>query len=109
MPTLTTPEPMTQVDQTAVWGQLALTSVAWGTRLDLTCGYGEPDGPYVEEHHIYSLVVHTRDGGTERVATWKGLPGKTMHLTGATALTTDDISSVEVQDSAGREVLELTS
>jgi hypothetical protein len=54
------------------------------------------------------LVVHTRDGGTEQVGTWKGLPGKTMHLTGATALTADQIQSVEVRTETGQPVLELT-
>ena len=51
--------------------------------------------------------MHTRDGGTEQVATWKGLPGRTMRVTGATALTTDQIASVEVQDATGRTLLSL--
>ncbi len=54
-------------------------------------------------------MLRTRDGGTEQVASWKGLPGKTMHLTGATALTTDEIASVEVLTADGQPVLELTS
>jgi hypothetical protein len=107
--TLAAPRDMTQVDQKGVWGEVSLTSVLWGTRLDLTCSYEEPTSAYSESDHTYALVVHTRDGGTERVATWKGLPGKTMHVTGATALTTDQIRTVEVQDAAGRPLLELTS
>ena len=100
---------MSQVDQTSVWGEVSLTSVLWGTKLDLTCGYGESDTVYPGGEHTYALVVHTRDGGTEQVATWKGLPGKTMHLTGATALTADQIQSVEVLTADGHPVLELTS
>lgn len=109
-PTIAAPHEMAQVDQTGVLGQLSLTSVAWGTRLDLTCSYEEPVGGY---HGVapltYAMVVRTRDGGTEQVATWKGLPGKTMHLTGATALTADQIQSVEVLTAGGQPVLELTS
>jgi hypothetical protein len=109
-PSISVAHEMAQVDQTSVLGQVALTSVAWGTRIDLTCSYNEPDGGYQgESPHTYALVVHTRDGGTEQVATWKGLPGKTMHLTGATALTADQIQSVEVRTADGQPVLELMS
>lgn len=100
---------MTPLDQDRVDASIALTSVAWGTRLDLTCSYDEPAGGY---HHdepapTYSLVVRTQDGTVEQVATWRALPGKTMHLTGATALDADQIASVEVLTAAGRPVLQL--
>jgi hypothetical protein len=108
-PTIAPAHEMSQVDQTSVWGEVSLTSVLWGTRLDLTCGYGQSDSVYPDGEHTYALVVHTRDGGSEQVATWKGLPGKTMHLTGATALTADQIQSVEVLTADGHPVLELTS
>ncbi len=107
-PTISAPREMTQVGQSAVLGQLSLTSVGWGTRLDLTCSYDEPSGYDDGAPHSYALVVHTRDGGTERVGTWKGLPGKTMHLTAATALTADQIRSVEVLTETGQPVLELS-
>ncbi len=109
VPAIAAPQHMTQVSQSDVLGALSLTSVAWGTRLDLTCSYGETAGGYHDDApHIYALVVRTRDGGSEQVATWQGLPGKTMHLTGATALTTEEIVSVEVLTSDGQQVLELT-
>jgi predicted anti-sigma-YlaC factor YlaD len=107
-PTIAAAREMTQVGQTGVLGQLSLTSVGWGTRLDLTCSYDELAGYHDETPHSYALVVHTRDGGSEQVGTWKGLPGKTMHLTSATALTADQIQSVEVQTETGQPVLELT-
>lgn len=101
---------MTPLDQDRVDASIALTSVAWGTRLDLTCSYDEPSEDY--EHDTppptYSLVVRTQDGGVEQVATWKALPGKTMHLTGATALDTDQITSVEVLTADGQPVLQLS-
>jgi putative zinc finger protein len=102
--------PMTPLDQDRVDASVALTSVAWGTRLDLTCSYDEVSGGYHDAAPpTYSLVVRTRDGKVEQVATWKALPGRTMHLTGATALVADQIESVEVLTAAGRPVLELTS
>lgn len=110
-PSIAPAQEMAQLDQTSVWGTLSLTSVGWGTRLDLTCSYEAPPGGYGHDDGppIYLLVVHTRDGGTEQVASWKGLPGKPVHVTGATALVTDQIASVEVQTADGRPVLELTS
>lgn len=108
-PTLAAAQEMAQIDQTGVWGTVSLTPVPWGTRLDLTCTYDAPADVYHEGEHTYALVVHTRDGGTERVATWNGVPGKTMRVTGATALTTDQIRSVEVHDATGRVLLALRS
>ena len=89
---------------------VALTSVAWGTKLDLACSYPVVRGDY--EAGAYALVVHTTDGRTERVATWHGLPGRAMQLTAATAATTSDIRSVEVTrldgSTDGSPVLRLT-
>ncbi len=104
-----TGQAMTPLDQDRVDASVALTSVAWGTRLDLTCSYDEPSGGYQHDDPppTYSLVVRTQDGSVEQVATWKALPGKTMHLTGATALDTDQIASVEVRTAEGRPVLQL--
>jgi predicted anti-sigma-YlaC factor YlaD len=100
-------EPMMPVDQDAVEASVALTSVPWGTRLDLTCSYDVPDDDHGYGPPVYSLVVRTADG-TEQVATWKGLPGRTMNLTGATALTTEQILAVEVRDADGHPLLRLT-
>lgn len=100
-------EQMVQVDQDAVEASVALTSVAWGTRVDLTCSYLAPS--YGGEAPTYVLVVRTADGTAEQVATWKALPGEDMQLSGATALTTDQIVAVEVQDRSGRPLLELAT
>lgn len=98
-------EPMTTVGSASVTGTLALTSVAWGTRLDLVCTYAPGhDSAYGA---TYSMVVHTLDGRVEQVATWKGLAGKTMRLPGATSATLDDITSVEVLTADGDPVLTL--
>ena len=47
------------------------------------------------------MFVHTADGGTEQVASWKAVPGKTMQLSAATASDADDITNVEVRTAAG--------
>jgi hypothetical protein len=99
---------MTQLGQDSVVANVALTSVAWGTRLELICTYDESEPGYA--HHgepTYTLVVRSRDGDVQEVGSWKGLPGKTMSLTGASSMAADDIASVEVRTADGRPILEL--
>jgi hypothetical protein len=106
--TVSTGQPMTQLGQHDLLADVALTSVPWGTRLDLTCRYAASGGEYAESVAApYSLVVRSREGDVEQVATWNALPGKTMTLAGATAMRRDDIASVEVRDPDGRPVLKL--
>jgi hypothetical protein len=54
----------------------------------------------------YSLVVRTRDGRSEQVATWRALPGRTMQIAAATDVARSDIAAVEVRTSDGRPVLQ---
>jgi len=98
-------KPMTSVNSEWVTGTLALTSVAWGTRLDLVCTY--TPGDEASSDATYSMVVHTSDGRVEQVATWQALAGRTMRLPGATAATLAEITSVEVLTSRGDPVLTL--
>ena len=73
---------------------VAVTSVGWGTRIDLTCTYPHSSGGW--EAGAYALVIHTTDGRTQRLATWNGLPGATMELPAATHTREPNIKSVEV-------------
>jgi hypothetical protein len=101
-----TSRPMTQLAADPMTAKVALTSVAWGTKLDLTCSY--PRGTVNYEGGAYALVVHLNDGRSERVATWNGLPGKSMQVSGATAAWKSDISSVVVTKVGGGPVAQLT-
>ena len=100
---------MTPVGADGVTGWLSMTSVAWGTRLELTCSY---QAPYGEGYHAgpptYELVVRTRDGRVEPVASWRGLPGRTLTITGATAALREDIVSVQVRAADGHPVLRIS-
>jgi hypothetical protein len=99
--------PMTHTGGDPMTANVALTSVAWGTRLDLTCRYPTPRGAVSYGAGAYALVVHTSDGRSQRVATWRGLPGATMHLSAATAALSSDIRSVDVVQVDGSPVLDL--
>lgn len=99
---------MTAVGTTPVRADVLIAGVAWGTRLDVTCSYEEADEYEVSPAAEYALVVQTRDGRIEQVATWKGLPGRTMRVSGATATNRSDIQTVEVRTEEGVVVLRLS-
>ncbi len=100
-------EPMLPVGYEPVSANLALTSVAWGTRLELTCTYDSAGAQGSWAAWDYAMFVRTRDGQLEQVASWRGLPGKTMQLAAATAASRDDISSVVIRTVEGKPVLKL--
>lgn len=106
------PEQMEQLGQSVVRATLTMESVPWGTRLNLTCTYTESSNGYGYAPPVppsYALVVHTRDGRTEQVATWRAVPGRSTTLSAATASDVADIASIDVRTTSGDPVLRLTS
>ena len=98
---------MTQVDQDRLSATVSLQDVAWGTRMQLTCTYRGSD--WGESPPSYALVVRTRDGARQQVATWRGVPGKETRLEAATDADPGDIASVEVVVAdTGRKLLTLS-
>lgn len=106
VPSADAPLQMRQVGQRELAASLALEQVPWGTRLELVCTYDGGHDPYAgTETPSYSLVVHTRDGRSEQVATWQAVPGRSVEVPAATAAGRDEISSVDVRTLDGRLVL----
>lgn len=99
-------EPMKRVADIPVTAQVGLTRVAWGTRLDLTCTYAEPASGHGQDWP-YMLVVRTKTGQTEQVASWMAKPGRTFRISGATASKASDIAAVEIQSLSGQTLLRL--
>jgi Putative zinc-finger len=106
-PTTATAVQLHQVGTDAISGWLSLTQVGWGTRLDLTCTYGDSDWND-PRWSTYTMYVQTADGSVERVASWKVVPGKELHIEAATAADVKDISDVQVRTASGATVLELS-
>jgi hypothetical protein len=103
---------MSVVHDDGVTADVSLTSVGWGTRVDLTCTYGRESAGGIDDYGSaegsrFTLVVHTKEGRTEQVASWTSLPGKTLHMPGATSATVDDIDRVEVRSDDGQPLLRL--
>lgn len=100
-------QPMTQLGQTQLTARVAMEPVAWGTRLSITCRYqtqGYTDAAALPD---YSLVVRTRDGAEQQVATWRAVAGTPTTVTAATAARASQIASVEVRTTKGKPVLRL--
>jgi len=106
-PTTAAPVQLQQVGTDAISGWLSMTQVGWGTRLDLTCTYGDSDWND-PRWSTYTMYVQTADGTVERVASWKVVPGKELHIEAATASDVKDISDVQVRTASGATVLELS-
>jgi hypothetical protein len=102
-------EAMTAVGETPMSASVAFAPMPWGTRLDVTCSYEIDAAEYgTPREATYALVVRTAAGGTEQIATWRSIPGRTMSLTAATAAGLGDITSVQVRTARGEPVLKLT-
>jgi hypothetical protein len=76
-----------------ITASLELTSVQWGTRIELTCSY---QGDQYSQPVEYALVVHDAEGRSEQVATWIAVPGEELTVPAATGLALEDITRVEM-------------
>lgn len=83
-----------------------LTSVEWGTRIELDCRYGDAaasDAP--EGGWPYALYVVDRDGDRSEISSWRANPGKTARLAAGTELALGDIASLEIRSVRSGDVL----
>lgn len=87
-----------------------LSSVGWGTRIDLECRYPSRAGVDAPaEGWPYALTVVGTDGITTSVSTWRALPGTTARVSAGTALAVSEISAVEIRSiESGRLLMRYT-
>lgn len=95
--------PVTNSTMTAV---ADLSAVAWGTSISVECQYpageawGGEDGLW-----RYALVVTDEAGRATELSTWQAVPGKTVQFDAATAVSLDQIASLEVRKADGQTIL----
>jgi hypothetical protein len=87
-------EPVAEIPVTAT---VELTDVAWGTRIELVCAYGDLADGSGEDGWPYALVVTSVDGTSSEVSSWLAFPGKTAKLSAGTALSVGDIASIDIR------------
>ena len=90
-----------------VQARVELTSVSWGTRIDMDCSYHagapDPNGGYGPVE--YALWVVDRTGAESPLSTWTAASGGTVTVSAGTALALDDIAEVEIRNATGDRVL----
>jgi anti-sigma-K factor RskA len=91
-PSAPRPLAMSAVGDSPVHATAALSSVAWGTKIDLVCEYYTNPA----QQWDYQLVVVDKRNVAHPAGSWKLVPGKVAHFTGGTALARDQISKVEI-------------
>lgn len=82
-----------------------LTPAAWGTRIDLQCGYTTPPGDTPIGGWPYALDVVDASGTATTVSTWRAVPGSTAQVSAGTALDEDEIAAIEIRTVDGDRVL----
>ena len=75
---------------------VSLTSVKWGTKIDMSCSYAAGDGVSYAGPWSYSLWVIGRDGSRSEVSSWNAYSGTTARVQSGTALAVADIATLEV-------------
>jgi hypothetical protein len=94
---------MSEVSSSPVHATAAVSSVAWGTKIELVCEYYST----ATKAWDYELVVVDKKNVAHPAGSWKLVPGKVAHFTGGTSLTRDQISKVEIT-AGDRAILQLT-
>jgi hypothetical protein len=87
---------MTKLEPTPFNATIALSSFGWGTRIDMTCTYGQWSGGGSAPPSNLGMVVVGKDGKTTQIATWLGLSGATALPSGNTPMQVAEIDSVQL-------------
>ena len=95
---------MSKVAPTPINASIALSSYAWGTRIDMACTYGDWSQKNAPPQNL-GMVVVGRDGSRTEIATWLGLSGATALPSGNTTMPIDEIAAVQMVSSPDGKVL----
>lgn len=108
-PTSDTPRPqaMTALAVSPVRATAALADRKWGTEIDLDCYY--TGHASASARLTYGLRLIDRKGATHDLGTWTLAPGTETTFTSGTALSRDEISSVQITLPNGTPILHLTT
>jgi hypothetical protein len=88
--------PMNKLADTPFSATVALSSFAWGTRIDMACTYGNWSGGEAPPPSNLGMIVVGRDGSHAQIATWLGMSGATALPSGNTPMPVGDIASVQL-------------
>jgi hypothetical protein len=106
---VTTSATLQQVVPSPVTASVTLTSVKWGTKVDMTCVYragtNAAPGTTYPPTGRYALYATDSSGNTHRLSSWQAGPGTTVHTSGSTDLRVADIARIELRSVDGGTLL----
>jgi anti-sigma-K factor RskA len=104
-PTLTTS--LSQVVASPLSAEVKLTTVGWGTKVEMNCHYGTPAaGTPDDTRWNYALWVVSRDGASSELSSWSARSDSTVSLTAGTSVPVDQIAEVQVRGDDGTLLLQ---
>lgn len=87
---------LSQVVESPLTAEVKLTTVGWGTKLEMSCHYRAAGGS-PETRWDYALWVVPKHGTASQVSSWSATNGSTVELTAGTAVPVDEIAQVQVR------------
>jgi hypothetical protein len=100
----------TSLSQTVVSplsADVKLTTVGWGTRIEMNCRYGEPAaGTTDHTRWNYALWVVSRNGAASELSSWSATSDSTVTLSAGTSVPVNQIAEVQVRDDDGTVLLQ---
>ncbi len=88
---------------------VTLTGSGKQTRIQLDCGYhGASSSQYPGDSPSYRMIVFNRLGQMRDLGTWIPQPGEDVRITRNSPWSKQNISKIEVSDSGGNPLLQLT-
>lgn len=98
--------PMVAVRSSAVNATASLRQTSWGTEITVNCGYAP--GVAIPAGYRYALSVRSRTGAITQLGNWQLNDGRSITFSAGTALPISQIQAIDITDSDGTPLLELT-
>ncbi|MEO6115453.1 MAG: zf-HC2 domain-containing protein [Pseudolysinimonas sp.] len=104
-PTLTTA--LSQVVSSPLSANVKLTSVGWGTKVEMSCHYRDIDtnAPGTTRWD-YALWVVQKDGTASELSSWSAANNSTVNLSAGTSVPVSEIAAVQVRSLGGTVLLQ---
>jgi len=97
---------LSQVVSSPLSAQVELTSVGWGTKIDMSCRYRDIDsGAPQATRWDYALWVVQKNGTASELSTWSAANNSTVNLSAGTSVPVAEIAAVQVRSARDGKVL----
>ena len=97
---------LSQVVKSPLSAQVELTSVGWGTKVEMSCRYRDIDSGAPETTRwVYALWVVQKNGTATELSSWSAANNSTVNLSAGTSVPVAQIAAVQVRSVRDGKVL----